>query len=55
MRVLKRPIPRRGLRRGAAAAELALMAPFLAIILIIAVDFCRLIYAYNTITNAARN
>ena len=31
------------------------MAPFLAFILIIAVDFCRLFYAYNTITNAARN
>ncbi len=53
---LKRPIPRWDRRRrGAAAAELAIVAPFLAFILIIAIDFCRLFFAYNTITNAARN
>jgi Flp pilus assembly protein TadG len=53
---LKRPMPRWDRRRrGAAAAELALMVPFLALILLIAVDFCRLFFAYNTITNAARN
>jgi Flp pilus assembly protein TadG len=56
MRVLNRRAPRRAeLRRGAAAAELAIVAPFLAFILLFAIDFCRLLYAYNTITNAARN
>jgi Flp pilus assembly protein TadG len=52
---LKRPIPRRDLRRGAAAAEFAIVAPFLAFILLIAIDFCRLFFAYNAVTNSARN
>jgi len=56
MRVVKRSMRRRDLfRRGAAAAELAIVAPFLAFILLIAIDFSRLFFAYNTITNAARN
>ena len=56
MRILKRPMRRRDyFRRGAAAAELALVAPFLAFILLIAIDFCRLFFAYTTITNCARN
>ena len=42
-------------RRGAAAAELALLTPALVFALLIAIDFCRVFYAYNTITNAARN
>jgi Flp pilus assembly protein TadG len=53
---LKRPMSRwNHRRRGAAAAELAMMLPFMAFILIIATDFCRVFFAYNTITNAARN
>jgi Flp pilus assembly protein TadG len=56
MRVFLRPTPRREAhRRGAAAAELAILTPILAFILLIAIDFCRLLFAYNTITNAARN
>jgi Flp pilus assembly protein TadG len=56
MRVLKRSMPWRDhFRRGATAAELALVAPFLAFILLIAIDFCRLFFAYTTITNCARN
>ncbi len=57
MHNLKRPMPRRDgrRRRGAAAAELAIVTPFLAFILLIAVDFSRLFFAYTTITNAARN
>jgi Flp pilus assembly protein TadG len=46
---------RQGRRRGGSAAELALCAPVLLFILLIAVDFCRLFYAYNIVTNAARN
>ncbi len=42
-------------RQGGAAAELALMLPVLTFILIVAIDFCRLFYAYNVITNCARN
>ena len=56
MRVLKRPMPRGDrLRRGAAAAEMALIVPFLAFILVGTIDFCRLFFTYATITNAARN
>ena len=44
-----------GSRRGAAAAELALLAPLLLFVLIVAIDFCRLFFAYTIITNAARN
>jgi Flp pilus assembly protein TadG len=46
---------RRGRRRGASAAELALMLPVLVFVCLIGVDFCRVFYAYTTITNAARN
>ena len=42
-------------RQGGAAAELALMLPVLCFILIVAIDFCRLFYHYNVITNCARN
>jgi Flp pilus assembly protein TadG len=42
-------------RRGAAAAELALVVPVLCFVLLAAIDFCRLFYAYNVITNCARN
>ena len=42
-------------RRGASACELALLAPLLAFILLVCVDFCRVFFAYTTITNAARN
>ena len=41
--------------QGTAAVELALVAPFLALVLVSAVDLCRIFFAYNTITNAARN
>ena len=50
-RLTDRPAP----RRGGAAAELALLLPVLSFILIVAIDFCRLFYAYNVITNCARN
>ncbi len=56
MRSPRGPIhPPRNMRRGGAAAELALAVPLLLVILLISVDFCRLFYAYTTITNAARN
>ncbi len=34
---------------------MALLLPILSFILIVAIDFCRLFYAYNVITNCARN
>ncbi|MGZ3337767.1 MAG: TadE/TadG family type IV pilus assembly protein, partial [Isosphaeraceae bacterium] len=45
----------RGGCRGAAAAELVVLAPLLLFILIVAIDFCRLFFDYTVITNAARN
>ena len=46
---------RGGRRRGGAAAELAVLAPLLLFVLIVAIDFCRLFFDYTIITNAARN
>ena len=46
---------RGGRRRGGAAAELAVLVPLLLFVLIVAIDFCRLFFAYTIITNAARN
>jgi Flp pilus assembly protein TadG len=42
-------------RKGASAAELALLLPMLLLMLVGAVDFCRFFHTYTTITNAARN
>jgi Flp pilus assembly protein TadG len=42
-------------RRGTSAVELALLLPLLLVMLLGAIDFCRLFYAYTTITNCARN
>ena len=42
-------------RRGVAAAEFALLLPFLCIFLLGTIDFSRLFYSYITITNCARN
>jgi Flp pilus assembly pilin Flp len=42
-------------RRGAAAAELALLLPFLAFLFVITLDFGRIFYYTLTIENAARN
>ncbi|MGA8347306.1 MAG: TadE family protein, partial [Isosphaeraceae bacterium] len=46
---------RGGRRRGGAASELIVLAPLLFFVLIVAIDFCRLFFAYTIITNAARN
>jgi Flp pilus assembly protein TadG len=43
-----------GARRGASAAELAVVLPMLIFILVIAADFARLYYYSITITSAAR-
>jgi Flp pilus assembly protein TadG len=42
-------------RRGAAAVELAVMAPLLAFMFVAIVDFSRVFYYSQTITNCARN
>jgi Flp pilus assembly protein TadG len=46
---------RRTSRRGTAAAELALLLPFLGLLLLITIDFARLYYHYTIVTNCARN
>ncbi len=47
--------PHRPRRRGAAAVELALVLPLLALLLLAAIDFARFYYHYDVVTNAARN
>jgi Flp pilus assembly protein TadG len=42
-------------RRGAVAAEVALLLPVLALLFVIGIDFARLFYHLATITNCARN
>ena len=42
-------------RRGAAAVELALLLPLLLFLFVIAVDFSRVFYYSQTITNCAKN
>jgi Flp pilus assembly protein TadG len=42
-------------RRAVAAVELAVLAPFLALLFLIAVDFCRVFYFSVTLDNCARN
>jgi Flp pilus assembly protein TadG len=48
-------LPHQPARRGAAVVELALLLPFLAFIFIIAVDWARIFYYSQTVTNCARN
>ena len=50
------PIPQGGpRRRGAAVVELALLLPFLTFLLLITIDYCRLFYYSQVVTNCARN
>jgi hypothetical protein len=42
-------------RRGAAAAELAVLLPLLVFIFLVGTDYCRIFYYSLTITNCARN
>lgn len=42
-------------RRGIAAVELAVLAPFLVFLLVITVDFARVFYYQVALTNCARN
>jgi Flp pilus assembly protein TadG len=46
---------RQGVRRGVAAVELAVLAPFLALVFVITVDFARVFYYQLTINDCARN
>ncbi|MBI1916730.1 MAG: pilus assembly protein [Planctomycetes bacterium] len=43
------------IRRGAAAAELAIVLPFVALMFVAAIDFCRVYYAAQTVENCARS
>lgn len=45
----------RQMRGGVAAAELAVLLPFLGFLFVIAVDFARVFYFTVTLTNCARN
>jgi Flp pilus assembly protein TadG len=42
-------------RRGAAAVEFALLAPFLCFLFLVTVDFCRVFYYSVAVSNCARN
>jgi Flp pilus assembly protein TadG len=42
-------------RRGAAVVEFAILAPFLAFLFVIAIDWARVFYYSITVTNCARN
>jgi TadE-like protein len=44
-----------GRRSGVAAVEMAVLAPFLVFLVLIAVDFCRIFYMSQTLGNCARN
>jgi Flp pilus assembly protein TadG len=46
-------LPMRQSRGGAAAAELAVLLPFVALMFVVAVDFCRLYYQTQTIHGCA--
>jgi Flp pilus assembly protein TadG len=46
---------RKRLRSGAAAVELAALAPFLALLFVVTVDFARVFYYQLTIEDCARN
>jgi Flp pilus assembly protein TadG len=48
-------IRRRSLRRGVSAVELAVLAPFLALLFVATVDFARVFYYSLTIQDCARN
>src|SRR2546425_357122 len=47
--------PRKDKRRGVAAVELAVLAPFLAFLFVVTVDFARVFQYQTTIQNCARN
>jgi Flp pilus assembly protein TadG len=47
-----RPAPER--RPGAAATELAILLPFLALMFVVAVDFCRVFFQAQTVQGCAR-
>ena len=44
----------RAARRGAAAAEMAIVLPFLVFTFAVAFDYCRIFYAVQVVNNAAR-
>ena len=47
-------LPRQQARRGIAALELALLAPFLVFLFVVSIDYGRIFFASVTITNCAR-
>jgi Flp pilus assembly protein TadG len=46
---------RRGLHRGAAVVEFAVLLPFITLVFLIGADWCRVYYAAETITDCARS
>ncbi len=47
------PLPAVRSRRGVAAAELAILLPFIALMLVAAVDYCRIYYDAQVVDSAA--
>jgi Flp pilus assembly protein TadG len=50
---MRKPVGRTEARRGVAAAELAIVLPFLMLMFGVAIDFCRVFYASQTVQNCA--
>ena len=50
-----KPAPCRSMRRGAVAVETAFLAPFLCLLLVIAVDFGRIFYYQMAVNDCAHN
>jgi Flp pilus assembly protein TadG len=55
MRIKQSPCSNRAVRMGAAAVELAFLAPLLSFMFIIAIDWARVFYYSVTINDCARN
>jgi Flp pilus assembly protein TadG len=51
--IMRRPIGKVEPRRGVAAAELAIVLPFLMLMFGVAIDFCRVFYTSQTVQNCA--
>src|SRR5260370_10090883 len=51
--IRRNPVGNNETRRGVAAAELAIVLPFLILMFGVAIDFCRVFYASQTVQNCA--
>jgi Flp pilus assembly protein TadG len=50
---MRKPAGKSRIRRGVAAAEMAIVLPFMLLLFAVALDYCRVFYAAQTIQNCA--